>query len=497
MPARLTRPTRPVPVPLVAAALGLLLAACSPPLPWSALAALPLAGVLAYAALAPRAGGVAARLFWSGTGYFAVHLWWLTAFLGKLFGVPPAGALAFALFALEGAFLALMAYPLARGVRSPAARVWALAGGWVVLEWTRFLGPLAFPWPTLGYGLLPTPAIQIADLGGVLLGSVLVALSAAALASFALGRNRWGRGRPLLLAAVAWAAALLYGVTRVPGDGPVQPMLTLRTSFDSFGRATRDITPEEQLATQQAVSLQRTPEEVLIWSETALSVRSGVPQRLPTFPGPGITGLGVSRLPQAPNLNGAAAVDAVGQVTSFNVKAKLVPFGEFFPLYAQAPALYAPIEQMIGFPLQVFAPAESLTPLTLNGVQYGTYICYDSVFPWVARTLTAQGAQVLVNPSNDGWYNGWGVRQHFMMGRVRAIENRRWLVRSVNRGIAGSVDDLGRPVNILESGEQTQALSVRPKLLTGTTVYTRVGDWPALLLALLMVGYAIRLDRRR
>ncbi|MFC6667037.1 hypothetical protein ACFP9V_18070 [Deinococcus radiopugnans] len=83
-----------------------------------------------------------------------------------------------------------------------------------------------------------------------------------------------------------------------------------------------------------------------------------------------------------------------------------------------------------------------------------------------------------------------------MMGRVRAIENRRWLVRSVNKGVAGTVNDLGQPVRTLASGEQTQALSVRPKLLTGRTVFNRVGDWPALLLALGMIGYAVRVDRR-
>ncbi len=494
--ARLSPLRLPVPAPVIATVLGLLLAACSPPLPWSALAAVPLAGVLAYAALAPRAGGVATRLFWSGTGYFAVHLWWLTAFLGKLFGVPPLGALAFALFALEGAFLALMAYPLARGIRSPTARVWALAGGWVVLEWTRFLGPLAFPWPTLGYGLLPTPAIQIADLGGVLLGSVLVALSAAALAFFALARDQWGRGRPLLLAAVAWAAALLYGVTRVPGDGPVQPMLTLRTSFDSFSRAAGSLTPQEQLQVELRASAGRDPGEVLVWGETALTALASQTV-LPEFPGPGISGLGIPRSMEKEQ-NTVVALNADGQIVARNRKAKLVPFGEYFIFYdgLLRPA-YRIIENAIGLELPVVEPARAVRPLTLNGVLYGAYICYDSVFPWVARTLTAQGAQVLVNPSNDGWYDGWGVRQHFMMGRVRAIENRRWLVRSVNRGIAGSVDDLGRPVKTLESGEQTQALSVRPKLLTGRTLYTRVGDWPALLLALLMIGHAARLERRR
>lgn len=479
--------------PLLALLLGALLGLCGLPLPWSFLSALPLAGVLAYAASARTVEGVPGRLFWSGLGYFAVHLWWLTAFLSKLFQFPPAGVLALALFVLEGVFLAVMAYPLARLVRSPHARVWALAGGWVVLEWLRFLGPLAFPWPTLGYTLLPTPAIQIADLGGVLLGSVLVAGTAAALAGALLGGR--GRGRPALLAAVCWAAALAYGLTRTAGEGPAQPMLVLRTDFDSFGRATGSLPPELQLPAQQQVSAQRTPQEVVVWSETALTA-SAAETVLPQFPGPGISGLGTP-LFERPERNSVVAIDARGRITSREEKAKLVPFGEYFVFYdGLLRPVYRLIENTLNFELSSAQPAEVVRPLTLNGVLYGAYICYDSVFPWVARSLTRQGAQVLVNPSNDGWYSGWGVQQHFMMGRVRAIENRRWLVRSVNRGVAGAVNDLGQPVRLIASGDTTRALSVRPRLLGGRTLFNRVGDWPALLLALVMIGYAVRMDWR-
>ncbi|GAA5512192.1 apolipoprotein N-acyltransferase [Deinococcus carri] len=469
----------PVPPFLIAALLGALLAACGLPLPWSFLSPLPLAFLLACVADAATPRQVAGRMWWAGFAYSAVHLWWLTAFLGKIFHFAPLGVLALALYALEGAFFALMAYLAARLVRTREARVWALAGGWVLLEWLRFLGPLAFPWPTLGYTLLPTPAMQIADLGGVLLGSVLVAATAASFVSV-----RWENRWPHRLVTFAWLAALAYGITRVPGQGSEQPMLVLRTDFDSFGRATRQLTPEEQLAVQQRLSAARTPGEMVVWSETALT-----PQTLPGFPGPGISGLGTVE----PHRNSVVSLDAAGQITARNEKAKPVPFGEYFPLYGPLHPGYQVLENAIGFELGALPPAHDLTPLTLNGVTYGAYICYDSVFPWVARQLVQKGAQVLVNPSNDGWYDGWGVQQHFMMGRVRAIETRRWLVRSVNRGIAGAVDDLGQPVRTLSRGEG--AVQVRPRLLSGQTVYVRVGNLPALLLAALMLVYAVRLDR--
>ncbi|OWL97813.1 apolipoprotein N-acyltransferase [Deinococcus indicus] len=495
-----------MPTPALSVLLGLTLAACGLPLPWSFLSALPLAAILTHAAAAPTRRGVTARLFWAGFGYFALHLWWLGAFLHQLLGAAP---LVVVLFALEAAFLAGMAAVAVTLTRTPTGRIWALAGGWVTLEWLRFLGPLAFPWPTLGYTLLPSPAIQIADLGGVLLGSVLVTFTAASLADAWTGRPQTGRqqqGRrpllPAILAAVAWAAALGYGATRTPGEGPEQPMRVMRTTFDAFGRASGQLTPEEQFAAQTTASLNRPPGSVIVWSEGAISSPGTRPtpgQTIPAFPGPGISGVGGSEqlTPPGPDpirqpatyrqFNTVASLDAGGTIQSMSAKARLVPFGEEFPFRPILGPVYRLIETSLGFTLPSMTPNPNPTPLTLNGVLYGAYICYDSVFPWVARALANRGAQVLVNPSNDGWYQGWGVQQHFNMGRVRAIETRRWVVRSVNQGVAGTVNDLGQPVQTTQGGQDLQALDVRPKLLTGTTPYMRLGDWPALMLAVGMI----------
>ncbi|WP_414656909.1 apolipoprotein N-acyltransferase [Deinococcus sp. VB343] len=476
-----------LPPAAVSALLGVALALTLPPLPTGLLAPLVLAALLWHAAQAPTPRQVAGRVWWAVFAMTTIHLWWLTAFLGNIFQFPPAGALASLLYALEGGFFALMAYVVARLIASPQGRIWALAGGWGLVEFLRFLGPLAFPWPTLGYALLPTPLIQVADLGGVLLGSVLILGMAAALAS----RSR----NSILALCLVWLAALGYGLTRTAGEGPVQPMRVLRTAFDSFGRASGQISPQQQFAEQVRQSEQRPAKSVLVWSETALSALGDIPASIGNFPGPGLSGLRVGGR-NGPNLNLAVAVNQTGQVVGTSTKAKLVPFGEYFPLYTQFPFLYRPIEQAIGFSLGEYTASAPRQPLTLDGVQYGAYICYDSVFPWVARELTRQGAQVLVNPSNDGWYQGWGVAQHFWMGRVRAIETRRWLVRSVNLGVAGAVDDLGRPVQIVSRGAELQALDVTPKLLNGQTLYTRLGDWPALLLLGLMAAWGGRLGKK-
>ena len=75
----------------------------------------------------------------------------------------------------------------------------------------------------------------------------------------------------------------------------------------------------------------------------------------------------------------------------------------------------------------------------------GTFICYESVFPNFVRKFAAGGAEVLFNISNDGWFGKSAAReQHLSMVRMRAAENRRWILRSTNDGITATIDSAGR-----------------------------------------------------
>lgn len=501
-------PSRPgLSATLTSLLLGVLLALCGLPTPWSVLTPLPLALLLAHLSRQASPREVAAQTWWAIFAYFAAQLSWLVAFMHNLMlegGLPsllawPLAALALSvLFALEGAFWAVMAWPLARLLHTPGGRLWGLAGGWVILEWTRTLGALAFPWAGLGYAAIDTPLMQLAELGGVLLLSLVMAATAAALVSAVRERHP----RPLLLVAVVWAAGSGYGLTRTPGAGPKGQALLLRTDEDSFGKATGN-TFGDQWAAKLRLSAQRRPGEIVIWSETAVARPEDLTgrdltgdrdtrdpaqlRRLPGVPAPGIYGLY-----QQPR-NTAIGWDGAGITGSFD-KAHPVPMGEYFPLSGALRPVYEQIFTALNFGFYPQFPAQSYPPIALGGVLYGVYICYDSIVGQVARQLTRRGAQVLVNISNDGWYTGWGVWQHFDMGRVRAIENRRWVLRSVNKGVAAVVDDLGRSVQTLTAGEGV--LHAEYIHLSGQTLYARLGDLPALLLAVLLIGYGFRLDRR-
>ena len=138
--------------------------------------------------------------------------------------------------------------------------------------------------------------------------------------------------------------------------------------------------------------------------------------------------------------NSAALIDPNGEWITRYDKVHLVPFGEYLPfprLFAFAGGLTKEVGE--------FQRGQSRAPLDAGGTKLGLFICYESVFPDEVRQFAAQGAQVFVNISNDGWYGDSGAyAQHLNQTRMRAIENNRWLLSATNTGVTASIDPWGR-----------------------------------------------------
>lgn len=134
-----------------------------------------------------------------------------------------------------------------------------------------------------------------------------------------------------------------------------------------------------------------------------------------------------------------------------------------------------------------FTPGRAKGPLTSGNLHLGVLICYESIFPTIARDTTALGANVLVNITNDAWYGrSKAPVQSLAMAVLRAVENRRALVRSANTGISGFIDPLGRTSE--ESAIFTEAAAVASMpLMQSRTVFTRIGHRFGLLCALLIL----------
>src|SRR5262249_38130949 len=172
-------------------------------------------------------------------------------------------------------------------------------------------------------------------------------------------------------------------------------------------------------------------------------------------------------------------------------KIHLVPFGEYVP----APfRFFNKITKEVGD----FAPGARVVTAPLGDRRIGSFICYESAFPSLVRQFVRNGAEALFNLSNDGYF-GRSVsarEQHLLVVRMRAAENRRWIVRATNDGITASVDPAGRVVQrVPEFVEKAEGL--RYSYRKEQTFYTRRGDWfgwSCVVVGLAAVAVAARRD---
>jgi len=186
---------------------------------------------------------------------------------------------------------------------------------------------------------------------------------------------------------------------------------------------------------------------------------------------------------EGPVFNSAAVINPKGELTARYDKVHLVPFGEYLPfprLFSFAGGLTQEVGQ--------FEHGTSRQPLNAGDERLGIFICYESIFPDEIRQSAAQGADLLVNISNDGWYGDSGAyAQHLNQTRMRAVENDRWLLSATDTGVTAAIDPWGRVTSSVPRKKRT-ALVAHYALNSVTTFYTRHGDWFAYACAIISIG---------
>jgi apolipoprotein N-acyltransferase len=193
--------------------------------------------------------------------------------------------------------------------------------------------------------------------------------------------------------------------------------------------------------------------------------------------------------------NAASVFTPDGALLGRYAKIHLVPWGE-----------YVPFKRFFAFAHGLTRNAGKLTHgwertvFRLNGHHYGIFICYESIFAGEIRQFVLNGAEVLVNISDDGWYGDTSAPwQHLNMVRMRAVENRRWILRDADTGVTAAVDPYGRITQSVPRHQFT-SLAVRYGFSDELTFYTRYGDVFALLcgiLSLAVLARAVRLTIER
>ena len=480
--------------------------------------------------LSARPGRSALVGFVCGLVTHLALLYWILIVLGRYGGLPfylslPGLVLLAAYMALYPAvFCALLSLLAGRSwhrERPVASLVWLAPVLWVGLDWLRSVLFTGFPWMDLGYGLYAQPQlIQAADLGGhhlVTFGVVLCNSLLVGIVDRQRRDVRWNihRERGLLLlacatlvflggySAVRYRIAVHYGPRALQAQvavvqGNVDQMVKWSPAFktatvDTYLRLSREAIGEADV-------------ELVVWPETALPFypqRDQLTSRLAAFTGAAntwlLTGAPLFTLtPQTDgselvrHYNGAILLGPDGRIAASHAKQHLVPFGEYVPLRPYLPFL-EPLVVSVGD----FAAGTSDEPLALGPMRLGMLICYESIFPEIARQSVTRGANLLVNLTNDAWYGRSSApHQSMAMAVFRAVENKRALVRAANTGISGFVDPVGRIVE--RSGLFVEAALVsRMPLLDGQTVFNRQGHLFGPACAILIPLFLLLGGRRR
>ena len=189
--------------------------------------------------------------------------------------------------------------------------------------------------------------------------------------------------------------------------------------------------------------------------------------------------------------NSAYLLGSDGAALGTYDKRRLVPFSEYAPF---------PNVPVLGWRFDApgdYTPGREPTVFQ-EPVPFGVLICFEAIYPDLARDLAANGAEVLLNLSNDAWFGtSAGLEQHFAIAVFRAVEQRRALGRATNTGVTALVGPSGRVLARFPARERG-AWTVEAPRRHGLTAYARIGDvfaWLTALVAMAGVAASARLRR--
>jgi apolipoprotein N-acyltransferase len=419
---------------------------------------------------------------------------WLLEMLRSFSGFPTPLCLVFMVIvcSYQGGRIGLMGWLYARAERrgwfAPVVFLTAFAA-------SELLYPLLFPW-YFAATVHQVPALtQVAELGGpILVGLVLVG------ANLALGELIVARleKRPVDMRVLGGGAAglgvaLLFGAWRIRAvDAMAQaaPPVHVGLVQGNMGLMQKRDDPGEGLRRHQQLTaeLKKKGIDFVVWSESSVTFpmkESRYKQVMPDYVGrkiglPAIFGAVLYRTATGDDrerwYNTALSSDAHGGITARYDKEFLLAFGEYLPLGDTLPILYewSPNSGK-------FSAGTTLDPLTitLDGVSHNVavLICYEDILPsFTNKVAAAEHPELLVNMTNDAWFGDTSEPwEHLALAQLRAVEHRRYLVRSTNSGVSAFIDPVGRVM--LHTGTfRAEAADAIVHWMKSSTVYETLGD---------------------
>lgn len=397
---------------------------------------------------------------------------------------------------------------------------------WTAFEYLHSLGDLSYPWLTIGYTqAYNTEWVQIADIAGVwgvsfVIVTINVLISCIVREAVSRRSIHWRMlVSPAMFGILACAVLpWMYGKIRL--EEIVQ--MDKKAPRFTAGVIQPNINPWKkwQGSTLDQVALHQKIQDSLnafkhldlaVWSETGvpfLGMLRSNPEGL-SFLQPwindsktalltGFSEFAVYNKEQAPSYAKPIPSDPTIMYNSFNAailmqpsdgsatqqypvhrKMRLTPFGENIPFGDVLPFLERWLQWGVG--ISSWTKGKVQKPLAIkltekDSLKIGCIICIESVYPGFVRNYAAQGANIFSVITNDAWYNyTFGPEQHYQISVLRAIENRRAIIRCANSGVSGFIAPTGYSYNRLKPYTSAGLASSVP-LITETSLYTRYGD---------------------
>jgi len=494
----------------------------------------------------PRQGFLYGLCF--GFAFHYANIFWLNTLATYNPYIPIGIFLLGAYLGLYGAVFGWAAVLLKN--RSPRLSFLLIPSVWVILEYMRNVGQLAFPWSYLSATQSKnTLLIQVCDIAGIwgvsfLLMMINVSLAlladAVLLPKISLVKPKKEKGRaathsPLpylpsvIVTLILLCFALIYGARRLGRDfdgerevrvAVLQPDIPQKTKYASY--AGREDERERLYSLLESVNFQMLEGVKDRSVDLVVLPESAFTKPLFNYQKEVIAKLGEeSRRLSAGIIVGANREvfynkagdlarpgEEIGQIDAYNScwyvlpsgslssetydKIQLVPFGEHLPYFDIIPGFQRIIVQtgsfLKGGNYTLFpVGARDRNGLETRDLHFATVICFESSFNWLFRRFAKRGADFFVIMTNDGWYeDSSGPYQHFDLAVFRAIETRRWIVRCSNRGISCLISPKGE---VLHRTNLNTRATILASFRPGKnhTCHEKMGDLFVFLLLLLIV----------
>ncbi|MBT3276067.1 MAG: apolipoprotein N-acyltransferase [Spirochaetales bacterium] len=391
---------------------------------------------------------------------------------------------------------------------------------WIAYEYLRTLGFVGYGYGILGYSqYLFLPLIQLASLTGVWGVSALVVFPSVylgnALAGAGGGPRSWlisiqvfyssHRIAPIVYG-FCFITAIIFGVAQKSdfGDQKQWRVALIQQNVDPWHGELAAYTNSFNILSRLSDHAMIEDPDIVVWSETAFVPGIDWHTRYRTNQGsyrlvkrlreyldvqsvPFVIGNDDGQLEKfgLPPVNPDGSLNRLdynasllyidGEIIETYRKLHLVPFTEGFPFEDSLPGIY---NWLKAADTHFWEKGDEYVVFEANGVKFSTPICFEDTFGYLSRGFVQNGAQVIVNMTNDSWSKSIAAEmQHMNMAVFRAVENGRTVIRSTNGGITCTIEPDGRITSMLDPFVEDFLVNDVPVYDAKTTLYTRWGDW--------------------